>query len=90
MKFLAVFALAVAVTSAIPLGGAGAKAVVTVGNGNDQAPKDSGTGCQPSTSSQDNNICPDGLYGVAQCCSVSVLGVADLDCKAGRSPDATP
>jgi hypothetical protein len=25
--------------------------------------------------------CPDGLFSVPQCCSVDILGVADLDCS---------
>ncbi|KAJ7642096.1 hydrophobin [Roridomyces roridus] len=31
--------------------------------------------------------CPTGIYGIAQCCAVGILGLADLDCD---SPPAAP
>ncbi|CRJ96283.1 hypothetical protein BN1708_002125 [Verticillium longisporum] len=36
----------------------------------------------PATLNARATVCPTGLlYGVAQCCATSVLGVADLDCS---------
>ncbi|EGY18796.1 hypothetical protein VD0002_g2885 [Verticillium dahliae] len=42
----------------------------------------------PATLHARATVCPTGLlYGVAQCCATSVLGVADLDCSV---PSSTP